>query len=417
MTERLLSLLGIPVLIFLAWLIISTDRRHFPWRVVLWGVGLQFIFAFLILWTPAGRVAFQWLGDVVTKFLSYSNEGAAFLFGNLVKEEYQSTFGFQFAFAILPTIIFVGAVTSIGYHLGILQRLVRAVAWLMAKTMGTSGAESLSTAVNIFVGQTEAPLVIRPFLNSLTMSELNAIMVGGFAGIAGGVMAGYILIGIPAKHLLAACVMCAPASFVFAKIAIPERDKPLTAGKVEMPEIPLASNVIDAAGAGARDGLILAANVGAMLIAFIGLIALINAMLSWTSGHLFDWGFIWFPDSLRTIFSYLFTPVGLIVGVPWRECKDFAYLIGTQISINEFVAYIELSKLIHNGVLSERTVTLASYALCGFCNFSSVAIQIGGISALVPERRHDLAKLGLRAMFCGAFACWQTATIAGVLTP
>ncbi|MBI5058575.1 NupC/NupG family nucleoside CNT transporter [candidate division KSB1 bacterium] len=414
--ERLLSLLGIPVLILLAWLILSTDRRHFPWRVVLWGVGLQFTFAFLILWTPWGRSGFAWLGDVVTKFLSYSNEGAAFMFGNLVKQEYQQTFGFQFAFAILPTIIFVGAVTSIGYHLGVLQRIVKGVAWLMAKTMGTSGAESLSTAVNIFVGQTEAPLVIRPFLNRLTMSELNAVMVGGFAGIAGGVMAGYILLGVPAKHLLAACVMCAPASFVFAKIAIPERDKPLTAGQVQMPEIPPASNVIDAAGAGARDGLLLAANVGAMLIAFIGLIALINALLSWTSGHLFDWGFLWFPDSLRTIFSVVFVPVGVIVGVPWHECRDFAYLIGTQISINEFVAYIELSKLIESGALSERTITLASYALCGFCNSSSVAIQIGGISALVPERRHDLAKLGLRAMFCGAFACWQTATIAGVLT-
>jgi concentrative nucleoside transporter, CNT family len=413
--DRLLSLLGVPVLIFLAWLILSTDRRHFPWRVVLWGVGLQFLFAMIILWTPVGRNAFQFLGDITTKFLSYSNQGAEFLFGNIVKDEYRQTFGFQFAFAILPTIIFVGAATSIAYHFGILQAIVKAVAWAMSKTMGTSGAESLSNAVNIFVGQTEAPLIIRPFLNNLTISELNAIMVGGFAGIAGGVMAGYILIGIPAKHLLAACVMCAPASFVFAKIAIPERGQPLTAGKVQMPEIPKASNLIDAAANGARDGMILAANVAAMLIAFIGLIALINAMLGWTSGKLFDLGFMYFPSSLRDIFSVVFFPAGVIVGVPWHEIKHFGYLIGTQISINEFVAYIELSKLIKAGVLSERTITLASYALCGFCNFSSIAIQIGGISALVPERRHDLAKLGLRAMFCGSFACLQTATIAGIL--
>ncbi|MDD5087495.1 MAG: nucleoside transporter C-terminal domain-containing protein [bacterium] len=413
--DRLQSLLGVPILILLAWLIFSTDRKHFPWRVVLWGVGLQFVFAATILWTPAGRAAFEFLGDITTKFLSYSNAGAEFLFGNLVKEELQKTLGFQFAFAILPTIIFVGAVMYIGYHVGVLQRIVRAVAWVMSKTMGTSGAESLSTAVNIFVGQTEAPLVIRPFLNSLTKSELNAVMVGGFAGIAGGVMAGYILIGIPAKHLLAACVMCAPASFVFAKIAIPEREKPLTAGVVEMPEIPKASNVIDAAANGARDGLLLAANVGAMLIAFIGIIALLNAILSWGHGMFFDWGFMYFPASLRDIFSVIFAPLGFIAGVPWSECRDFGYLIGTQLTINEFVAYIELSKMIQAGAISERTITLASYALCGFCNFSSIAIQIGGIAALVPERRAELAKLGLRAMFCGSLACLQTATIAGML--
>jgi CNT family concentrative nucleoside transporter len=413
--SHLQSLLGIPVLILLAWLVLSTDRKHFPWRVVLWGIGLQFVFAATILWTPLGRSAFQFLGDLTTRFLSYSNAGAEFLFGNLVKDEFQKTFGFQFAFAILPTIIFVGAVMSIGYHLGILQMIVRAVAWVMSKTMGTSGAESLSNAVNIFVGQTEAPLVIRPFLNSLTKSELNAIMVGGFAGIAGGVMAGYILIGIPAKHLLAACVMCAPASFVFAKIAIPEREQPLTTGVVQMPEIPKASNVIDAAASGARDGLLLAANVGAMLIAFIGLIALVNALLSWLNGTFINWGFLYFPSSLRDIFSVIFAPLGFVVGVPWVECRDFGYLIGTQISVNEFVAYIELSKMIHAGALSERTITLASYALCGFCNFSSIAIQIGGIAALVPERRHELAQLGLRAMFCGSLACLQTATIAGIL--
>ena len=270
--------------------------------------------------------------------------------------------------------------------------------------------------MNIFVGQSEAPLVIRPFLTSLTKSELNAVMVGGFAGIAGGVMAGYIMMGIPARHLLAAAVMCAPASFVFAKIAIPEREQPLTGGIVQMPEIPRHANTLDAATAGTKDGMILAANVGAMLLAFISMIALINAGLDWLSTQFIHWGFLYFPASLRDIFSVIFAPLAAIVGVPWSEARDFGYLIGTQISINEFVAYIELSKMIDGGMLSERTITLATYALCGFCNFSSIAIQIGGISALVPERRHELAQLGLRAMFCGSFACLQTATVAGILT-
>jgi len=413
--ERLLSLLGVPILVAIGWLVLSTDRRHFPWRVVLWGIGLQMSFAIIILWTPWGRLAFEWLGRIVTLFLGFSRQGAEFLFGNIVKDEYRETFGFQFAFAILPTIIFVGSAMSIGYHLGLMQRIVRAVAWVMAKTMGTSGAESLSCAANIFVGQTEAPLVVRPFLETLTRSELMAVMAGGFATIAGGVMAGYILLGIPANHLLAASVMSAPAALVFAKIVVPERGKPLTAGRVQMPEIPRGANVIDAAAAGARDGLKLAANVGAMLLAFIALIALINALLGWVSGKVFDMGFMYFPASLREIFSIIFSPLALVVGVPWNEAREFGYLIGTQISVNEFVAYIELSKMIHSGVISERTITLATYALCGFCNFSSIAIQIGGISALAPERRPELAQLGLRAMLCGNLACLQTATIAGML--
>jgi CNT family concentrative nucleoside transporter len=414
--ERLISLLGIPLLIFLCWLLLSVDRKNFPWRVVLWGTGLQFVFAVLVLWTPWGIAAFSWLGDVVTKFLSFSNAGAEFLFGNIVKEEWRATFGFQFAFAVLPTIIFVGAAFSIAYHVGLMQRIVRGVAWLMARTMKTSGAESLAAAANIFVGQTEAPLVVRPFMSTLTSSELFAVMVPGFASIAGGVMAGYIMMGIPAKHLLAASLMSAPAALMFAKIVMPERGKPLTAGDVTMPEMLSHSNVIDAAASGAKDGLLLAANVGAMLIAFIGLIALLNATLGWTSGKFDDIGFLYFPDSLRSIFSVIFAPVGFIIGVPWSECRDFGYLIGTQISVNEFVAYIELGKLIESGALSERTITIASYALCGFANFSSVAIQIGGLSPLAPDRRHEIAKMGLRAMFCGSFTLLQMAAIAGLMT-
>ncbi|MBK6910317.1 MAG: NupC/NupG family nucleoside CNT transporter [bacterium] len=413
--ERLQSLFAIPILLGIAWLL-SSDRKNFPWRVVLWGTGLQIVFAIIILWTPWGRDLFSALGDGVTKFLGYTMEGSSFLFGNMVKAEYQQTFGFQFAFAILPTIIFFGAFMGIMYHFGIVQRVVKGLAWVMTRTMGTSGAESLSAAGNIFLGQTEAPLLVRPFLMSTTRSELNAIMVGGFATVAGGVMAGYILLGVPAKHLLAASVMAAPGALIFAKIFLPEKDKPSTAGALHMPEMPKQANVIDAAASGARDGLGLAVNVGAMLLAFIALIAVVNALLGLLAGWFAGMGIAWFPDNLREIFSYVLWPIGFILGVPLAECKDFAYLVGTKISINEFVAYVEMSNLMKEGVLSPRTIMLASYALCGFANFSSIGIQIGGIGSLAPERRTDLAQLGLKAMIAGAMVSLQTAAIAGVLT-
>ena len=412
--ERFQSLLAIPVLCLIAW-VMSESKRKFPWRVVLWGTGLQFVFAVIILWSSGGRVAFEWLGDFVTRFLGFAAHGAEFLFGNMVKPEFQSTFGFQFAFAILPTIIFFGAVMAVGYHLGVMQRVVKWIAWVMSKTMKTSGAESLSCAANIFLGQTEAPLIIRPFLPTLTRSELNAVMVGGFATIAGGVMAGYIVLGIPAKHLLAASVMSAPAALVFAKITVPEREQPMTAGKVHLPEMPRNANIIDAAAVGAMDGLKLAVNVGAMLLAFIALIAVVNALLAWTSYHLLNLGFLYFPSSLKEIFSLLFWPLAFLLGVPVKECTDFGYLLGTQMSVNEFVAFVDLANMIKAGTLSPRAVALASYALCGFANFSSIAIQIGGISGLAPERRQDLAQLGLRAMIAGNLASYQTAAIAGML--
>ncbi len=413
--ERFQSLLAIPILIGIAFLL-SNDRKRFPWRVVLWGIGLQVVFAVLILWTPWGRDLFTVLGELVTKFLGFATEGSAFLFGNMVKPEYQETFGFQFAFAILPTIIFFGAFMGVMYYFGIVQKVVKGLAWVMTKTMGTSGAESLSAAGNIFLGQTEAPLLVRPFLKTLTRSELNAVMVGGFATVAGGVMAGYILLGVPAKHLLAASVMAAPGALVFAKIFFPEREKPETAGALHMPEMPKQANVIDAAATGARDGLGLAVNVGAMLLAFIALIAVVNAFLAMTAGWFAGMGIAWFPESLREIFSYVLWPIGFILGVPVAECRDFAYLIGTKISINEFVAYVEMSNLMKEGVLSPRTIMLASYALCGFANFSSIGIQIGGIGSLAPERRTDLAQLGLKAMIAGAMVSLQTAAIAGVLS-
>jgi CNT family concentrative nucleoside transporter len=412
--EQFQSLFAIPILIGIAWAM-SSHRDKFPWRIVFWGTGLQILFAVLILWTPFGRAVFSWAGEMVTQFLGFTQEGSSFLFGNMVKDEYQETFGFQFAFAILPTIIFFGSVMAVGYHFGVIQKAVRGFAWLMSKTMGTSGAESLSCSANIFVGQTEAPLIIRPFLKGMTNSELNAVMVGGFATVAGGVLAGYILLGIPANHLLAASVMAAPAALMFAKIILPETKPSETAGTVQMPKMEKSANVIDAAAVGARDGMTLAVNVGAMLLAFIALIAVVNAFLGWSSGLFAMIGFDYFPSSMKDIFSVLFWPVAFIIGVPASECLDFGFLVGTKISINEFVAYIELSNMMRDGTLSPRSIVLASYALCGFANFSSIAIQIGGISSLAPERRKDLAQLGLRAMFAGALVNLQTAAIAGML--
>jgi CNT family concentrative nucleoside transporter len=412
--ERLISLLGMVAMIGLAYAM-SYDRRHFPWRVVLWGTGLQIIFAFIILWSDAGKMAFQWAGDKISAFLGFTRYGTEFLFGNLVKPEYQNTFGFQFAFGILPTIIYFSAVMSILYHLGVMQKIVEVIAKAMAKTMGTSGAESLSCSANIFVGQTEAPLLIRPFVAQATNSELMAIMCGGFATVAGGVMAGYIAMGIPAAHLLAASVMSAPAALVMAKIILPEKEEPVTKGHVKVPPEKIAGDVIEAAAVGAADGLKLALNVGAMLLAFIALIAVVNAGMGVIHNALASIGFSYFPADLRTLLGWIFSPLAWLMGVPWKDCVEFGNLLGTKISINEFVAYVRLGDLIKNGGMSERGITIATYALCGFANFSSIAIQIGGIGGMAPERRGDLAKLGLRSMFGGALASWMTATVAGML--
>jgi CNT family concentrative nucleoside transporter len=413
--ERLISVVGMVTLVFIAWLI-SYDRRRFPWRVVLWGTGLQLFFAVIILWTDAGKVAFQWTGDKVTAFLNFTQDGTRFLFDNLVKPEYESTFGFQFAFRILPTIIFFSSVMSILYHLGVMQKIVEVIAVAMAKTMGTSGAESLSCSANIFVGQTEAPLLIRPFIATATKSELMAIMCGGFATVAGGVLAGYIAMGIPASHLLAASVMSAPAALMMGKIILPEKEESVTKGHVKVPPGKVAGDVIEAAAVGAADGVKLAVNVGGMLLAFIALIAVVNAGMGVIHGALSNWfGFAYFPQDLRTLFGWIFAPLAWLMGVPWKDCIEFGNLLGVKISVNEFLAYVQLGDLIKSGVLSDRTETIATYALCGFANFSSIAIQIGGIGGMAPERRGDLAKLGLRAMFGGALATWMTATVAGML--
>lgn len=413
--ERLISLVGMVTIVFIAWLI-SYDRRNFPWRVVLWGMGLQLLFAFFILWTDVGKTVFQWTGDKIAAFLGFTRFGAEFLFDNLAKPEYQTTFGFQFAFRILPTIIFFSAVMSILYHLGLMQKIVEVIAKGMAKTMGTSGAESLSCSANIFVGQTEAPLLIRPFIAKATNSELMTIMCGGFATVAGGVLAGYIAMGVPASHLLAASVMSAPAALMIGKIILPEKEEPVTKGHVKVPPGKVADDVIEAAAVGAADGVKLAVNVGAMLLAFIAIIAVVNAGMGVIHNALLNWtGFAYFPEDLRTLFGWIFSPLAWLMGVPWKDCLEFGNLLGIKISINEFIAFVELGDLIKSGGMSERSITIATYALCGFANFSSIAIQIGGIGGMAPERRGDLAKLGLRAMFGGALASWLTATVAGLL--
>ncbi len=409
------SIFAVPLLLFVVWALFSEDRKKIPWRTISWGVLLQIIFAATILVFPPGVKALKWFGDRVSDFLSLSKYGSEFLFGNIVKPEYMNTFGFQFGLLVLPTVIFFSSFMAVCYHLKLMQPVVEFVARIMAKTMHTSGAESLSCAANIFVGQTEAPLLIRPYLQQATRSELGAIMCGGYATIAGGVMAGYIAMGIPANHIIAASVMSAPAALMFAKIAIPEIEKPVTYGKVKVPRENFYTNLLDAASSGASDGMKLALNIAAMLIAFIALIEGINVLLHWASGQIWYYtDFTHFPDSLRDIFGTVFAPFAWMLGIPWDEAGKVGYLLGTQVSANEFIAYAKLAEMQAAHTLSPRSVALATYALCGFSNFSSVAIQIGGISALVPEKRSQLAAIGLRMMFCGVLANWITAAFASM---
>jgi len=425
--NNLTSLLGILVLILIAWLM-SNDRRRFPWRTVAWGLGLQLVFALLLLRTAAGRTVFDGARIVVARILGFTDAGTSFLFGNLfrgseglvqyvtpgpeagfVQVTSSATgqlipLGTVFAIHVLPTIIFFSSLMAILYHLGVMQKLIEAMAWLMRRTMGTSGSESLSCAANIFVGQTEAPLVIRPYIKTMTNSEIMAVMCGGFATVAGGVMAAYVRFGVDAGHLLAASVMSAPAALVIAKVMFPEIEKSPTAGHVRLSVPQEYSNLIDAAAGGASVGLKLAANVGAMLLAFVALVAMVNYGL----------GFL--HTSLQQVFGWIFAPLSWTLGVPWSEAAAFGNLLGTKIAVNEFVAYVELQKAVEAGLLSPRSIVIATYALCGFANFSSIAIQIGGIGGIAPERRGDVARFGLKAMFGGAMASWLTATIAGILT-
>jgi len=390
-----------------------------------------------------GQLIFGALSDRVAAFLNLSDFGARFLFGNLPVPEHffpaegagWPGFGFQFAFKVLPTIIFFGGFMSVLYYLGIMQRVIEAMARFMQWTVGTSGAETLSCTANVFVGQTEAPLLIKPFLDDMTRSELLTIMVGGFATIAGGVLAGYIAMGIPAGHLIAASVMSAPAALVIGKIIYPEVEHSKTAGDVKLPAVDVGGNVIEAAATGITDGLKLAVNVGAMLLGFIALIAVVDVLLNWMDslidGTLLQGAYASyssgglspavgefrgvFPGSLQTLFGTLLRPLAWLMGVPWADAATVGNLLGIKLSLNEFVAYGTLGSYVQEGVLSDRAVVISTYALCGFANFSSIGIQLGGISALAPGRRADLAKVGLKAMFGGALASWLTATIAGML--
>ncbi len=422
--NNLVSLLGIFVLLALAWAL-SNNRRKFPWRVTLWGLGLQLMLAVLLLKTPWGQSIFGAARSFVTRLLGFTDAGASFIWGGLYRSGEDlvqfigpergywlatnsvtgelAPIGTSFLIHILPTVIFFSSLMAVMYHLGVMQWIIRGMAWVMRKTMGTSGSESFSCAANVFVGQTEAPLVIRPYLATMTHSELMAIMVGGFATVAGGVMAAYVRFGVDAGHLLAASVMSAPAALVVAKIMYPETEESPTRGAVTLNVEKEYSNLIDAAAGGAGVGLKLALNIGAMLLAFISLVAMLNYGL----------GFV--NLSLQQIFGWIFSPVAWVMGVPWSEAMTFGNLLGTKIAVNEFVGYIELMHAAADGSLSERSVVIGTYALCGFANFSSIAIQIGGIGTIAPDQRAWVAKLGLRAMFGGALASWLTATIAGVL--
>ncbi|MEG3923838.1 NupC/NupG family nucleoside CNT transporter [Microcoleus sp. T3_D1] len=400
--ERLISVFGLAVFVGLSY-VFSVDRRAVKWPPVLWGIALQLIFAILILKTAPGLAVFKFLGDVVTQFLNFSDAGAKFIFGDNFAEHF-------IAFKVLPTIIFFSSFITLLYHYGILQRVVQAVAWLMIKTMKTSGAETLSCAANIFIGQTEAPLLIKPYLAAMTLSELHAVMTGGFATIAGGVMAAYISFGVPAQHLIAASVMSAPAALAISKLLYPETEKSLTAGEVEVKVEQVYANAVDAAASGASDGLKLAANVAAMLIAFLGLLAFFNALLGWFGG------LISLPQlSLELILAYLMAPVAWLMGVPWADCAEVGIVLGKKTILNEFIAYLDLMELVKQQAISERSQIISTYALCGFSNIGSIGIQIGGIGAMAPQRQGDLARLGVRAMIAGSLACFMTACIAGML--
>ena len=419
------GLFGLAVLIGIVWLF-SNNRRAVDWKLVATGISLQIGFAALVLLVPGGRKVFDWLGHGFVKILEFVKAGSSFIFGDLMDAD---KFGFIFAFQVLPTIIFFAALMGVMYHLGVMQFVVRMMALAITKVMKVSGAETTSVCASVFIGQTEAPLTVRPYIPKMTESELITMMIGGMAHIAGGVLAAYVgmLSGgneaeavYYAKHLLAASIMAAPATLVVAKLLVPETGTPLTRGTVKMEVEKTSSNIIDAAAAGAGDGLKLALNIGAMLLAFIALIALINAPLTWLGDVTGLSTVIGKPTDLAAIFGYVLAPIAWVIGVPWQDATTVGSLIGQKVVINEFVAYLQLAGIV-NGQTPGVTLTdegrlIATYALCGFANFSSIAIQIGGIGGLAPERRSDLARLGLRAVLGGTIATLMTATIAGVLS-
>lgn len=403
---------GLALLLALAYCL-SSARRAIDYSTVAWGLTLQFVFALIVLKTGAGRAAFQAAGTAVTRLLNFAFVGSSFVFGPLgnpdvwprimtnVLGQEGTQYATVFAFQVLPTIIFIAALFAMLYYFGVMPLIVRAFALVMRRFMRASGAETLNVAASIFMGQTEAPLTIRPFLPRMTESELMTVMTAGMAHISGGIMAAYILFGIEAQHLLTAVIMTAPGTLMMAKIFVPETSQPETAGAVRLEVEKTDVNVIDAVGRGTGEGLHLALNVGAMLISFLALIALVNALLGVVG------------LSMQQIFGWVFAPIAWGLGVPWRDAPTIGNLLGTRMVLNEFVAYSQLGPM--KDMLDPRSFTIATFALCGFANFSSIGIQIGGIGALAPERRHDLARLGLRAMLAGTFANFISATIAGML--
>jgi CNT family concentrative nucleoside transporter len=405
---RYTGFLGLAVILGVAWLC-SSHRKEIKLRLILWGMGLQFAFALLVLKTDFGKV-FQAASTGVNAMLKFAEEGSVFLFGKQLGAA-SDQFGVIFAFQVLPIVIFIASFFSILYYLGIMQAVVKAMAIAMQKIMGVSGAESLNVAASIFMGQTEAPLTIKPFLAGLTESELFTIMTAGMAHVSGAVMAAYVKVaGVSIIHLLTAVIMTAPATIMLAKMFIPETGKPATAGRVDIKVEKTAVNVIDAAAQGAGDGLQLALNIGGMLIAFLALIAMVNGILGWV--HTLPL-LHWLPESLEKMFGIVFAPVAWVLGVPWKDCSAIGDLLGTRLVLNEFVAFLKLGPMKAN--LDPRSFTIATYALCGFANFSSIAIQIGGIGALAPTRKSDLARLGLRAVAAGTMANFMSACIAGML--
>ncbi len=413
------GIFGLAVLISVAFAF-SRHKKSVDWKQVAAGIGLQIVFAIIVIMVPGGREFFDFISRIFVKTIDFAMVGGEFIFGDLSSYE---KFGFIFAFQVLPTIIFFASLMSVLYHIGFMQKIVAGMAWVMQKALGVSGSESLSVAANVFIGQTEAPLVVRPYIAKMTESELFTMMVGGMATIAGAVLAAYIaMLGgadeaqrlFYARHLLAASVMAAPATIVIAKLLRPETEESLTKGTVHLEIEKTATNVIEAAANGAADGVKLSLNVAGMLLAFVALITMINYPLAWVGEITGIESLIGESLSMSLILGYLLSPLAWIIGIPWSEATIVGGLIGEKIVLNEFVAYLHLGEI--KDTLSEHSVLISTYALCGFANFSSIAIQLGGIGGLAPNRRSDIARLGLRAVLGGTLATMMTATIAGVLT-
>jgi len=408
--HRWVGLLGMITILGLAYLF-STNRRAIRLKTVLWGLALQITFAFIVLDTSVGRATFGFIGGAVDKLLSYSFYGSEFVFGNLGTQN--SKMGFYFAFQVLPTIIFIAALFAVLYYYGVMPFIVKQAAKVMTRLMAASGAESLNIAASIFMGQTEAPLTIRPYLPEVTRSELMCIMTSGMAHVSGGIMAAYIAFGVDAKHLITAVIMTAPGTLLLSKMLVPETEKPVTAGRVEMANLEKDPNALGALSRGTIDGLHLALNVAAMLISFIAIIYLCDGILGGLHNWLAPHGLTYFPSSLEQLFGWILAPVAWLIGVPWHDSGKIGSLLGTRMVLNELIAYGRLGPM--KAMLDPRSFTIATYALCGFANFSSIGIQIGGIGALAPNKRDELARLGMRAMLAGTAANLMSASIVGIM--